>query len=101
MLKWEKIQTKTEAEFAFSYVLKALDGAKIERLFTSEMIGGPRLDENEAVYTLLEGKLYIQFDNQMCLILYYNQSNIIITSSDMGKPTTAMVLWWACFRFRL
>lgn len=37
MLKWENIQTKTEAEFAFSYVLKALDGSKIERLFTSEM----------------------------------------------------------------
>ena len=77
MLKWEKIQTKTEAEFAFSYVLKALDGSKIERLFTSEMIGGPRLDENEAVYTLLEGKLYIQFDNQMCLILYYTAESEI------------------------
>ena len=70
MLRWESLQTKTETEFAFAYILKAAKDAKIERVFTLENLCGPRLSKDGVTYSTLSGKLYILFENHMCLIIY-------------------------------
>ncbi len=70
MLRWESLQTKTETEFAFTYILKAAKDARIERVFTLENSCGPRLSKDGVTYSTLRGKLYILFENQMCLIIY-------------------------------
>ena len=95
MLRWESLQTKTETEFAFAYILKAAKDAKIERVFTLENLCGPRLSKDGVTYSTLSGKLYILFENHMCLIIYTTtESEIYELLSLLVTIGASLWAWW-------
>ena len=68
MYYWNKIETKTEADFIFNIMKERIGNSKITGIFSFDD-SIPENENNKIEYSSLAEPLYILFDNDYCLII--------------------------------
>lgn len=78
MYYWNKIETKTEADFIFNILKEKIGNSKITGIFSFDD-SIPENKNNKIEYNSLAEPLYILFDNDYCLIIdfvFYSSLNV-------------------------